>query len=300
MERAVTLPDGRTIHTLANFLPVFEDGVVCGYIVVSTDVTVLKQAEEALVKAKQKAEDATRAKSDFLANMSHEIRTPMNAILGLCYLLEQHPLPPTSREMVQKIHGAGRTLLTVINDVLDFSKIEAHHMVIEHVPFRLSDVLDNLASIMSASLGSKPLELIVGPPPDGAGFLTGDRLRLGQVLVNLASNAIKFTARGEVEVRVDRLPDVGDGRVMLRFSVRDTGIGIAPDKQEMIFHAFSQADSSTTRASGAPAWDWRSAGTWWRSWVAGCRWKALRDMAATSISSWPSNQATRWTAPCRT
>lgn len=250
MERAVTLPDGRTIHTLANFLPVFEDGVVCGYIVVSTDVTVLKQAEEALVKAKQKAEDATRAKSDFLANMSHEIRTPMNAILGLCYLLEQHPLPPTSREMVQKIHGAGRTLLTVINDVLDFSKIEAHHMVIEHVPFRLSDVLDNLASIMSASLGSKPLELIVGPPPDGAGFLTGDRLRLGQVLVNLASNAIKFTARGEVEVRVDRLPDVGDGRVMLRFSVRDTGIGIAPDKQEMIFHAFSQADSSTTRSFG--------------------------------------------------
>ncbi|WP_165493213.1 CHASE domain-containing protein [Hylemonella gracilis] len=250
MERAVTLPDGKTIHTLANFLPVFEDGVVCGYIVVSTDVTVLKQAEEALVKAKQKAEDATQAKSDFLANMSHEIRTPMNAILGLCYLLEQHPLSPTSREMVQKIHAAGKTLLTIINDVLDFSKIEAQHMVIEQVPFRLSDVLDNLASIMSASLGSKPLELIVGPPPEGTNFLMGDRLRLGQVLVNLASNAIKFTGQGEVEVRVDRLSDTVDGRVILRFSVRDTGIGIAPDKQEMIFHAFSQADTSTTRSFG--------------------------------------------------
>jgi PAS domain S-box-containing protein len=250
MERAFTLPDGKTIHTLANFLPVFEAGVVCGYIVVSTDVTVLKQAEEALIRAKQKAEDATQAKSDFLANMSHEIRTPMNAILGLCYLLEQHPLAPASREMVQKIHGAGRTLLTIINDVLDFSKIEAHHMVMEQVPFRLSDVLENLASIMSASLGSKPLELIVSPPPDGASFLMGDRLRLGQVLVNLASNAIKFTEQGEVEVRVDRLPDAGDGRVVLRFSVRDTGIGIPPDKQEMIFHAFSQADSSTTRSFG--------------------------------------------------
>lgn len=250
MERAVTLPDGKTIHTLANFLPVFEEDVVCGYIVVSTDVTVLKQAEEALIKAKQKAEDATQAKSDFLANMSHEIRTPMNAILGLCYLLEQHPLAPTSREMVQKIHAAGKTLLTIINDVLDFSKIEAQHMVVEQVPFRLSDVLDNLANIMSASLGSKPLELVVGPPPDGANFLIGDRLRLGQVLVNLASNAIKFTGQGEVEVRVDRLSDTGDGRVMLRFSVRDTGIGISPDKQEMIFQAFSQADTSTTRSFG--------------------------------------------------
>jgi PAS domain S-box-containing protein len=250
MERAVTLPDGKTIHTLANFLPVFDEGVVCGYIVVSTDVTVLKQAEEALIKAKQKAEDATRAKSDFLANMSHEIRTPMNAILGLCYLLEQHPLAPSSREMVQKLHGAGRTLLTIINDVLDFSKIEAQHMVIEQVPFRLSDMLDNLAGIMSASLGSKALELIVGPPPDGANFLMGDRMRLGQVLTNLASNAIKFTAHGEVEVRVDRLPDAGDGRVVLRFSVRDTGIGIPADKLEMIFHAFSQADSSTTRSFG--------------------------------------------------
>ncbi|WP_197026558.1 response regulator [Hylemonella gracilis] len=250
MERAVTLPDGRTIHTLANFLPVFEEGVVCGYIVVSTDVTVLKQAEEALIKAKQKAEDATQAKSDFLANMSHEIRTPMNAILGLCYLLEQQALAPASREMVQKIHGAGRTLLTIINDVLDFSKIEAHHMVIEQVPFRLADVLDHLAGIMSASLGNKPVELIVGPAPEGGNFLMGDRLRLGQVLVNLASNAIKFTAHGEVEVRVDRLPDAGDGRILLRFSVRDTGIGIPSDKLEMIFHAFSQADTSTTRSFG--------------------------------------------------
>jgi CheY-like chemotaxis protein/nitrogen-specific signal transduction histidine kinase len=200
--------------------------------------------------AKALAESANAAKSAFLANMSHEIRTPMNAILGLCYLLEKQELSAVSREMVQKIHGAGRSLLGIINDILDFSKIEARRLDIEHVPFRLSDVLDNLAGIMASSLGSKPVELVVASAPVEADYLSGDALRLGQVLINLAGNAIKFTEQGEVAVHVDRLADDAAGRVMLRFSVRDTGIGIPKEKQQLIFQAFSQADSSTTRSFG--------------------------------------------------
>jgi signal transduction histidine kinase len=131
------------------------------------------------------AEQANQTKSDFLANMSHEIRTPMNAILGHCYLLEKQELSPVSRDMTQKIHGAGRSLLGIINDILDFSKIEAQRLEIETVPFRLDDVLDNLASIMSAAVGNKSLEVIVSPAPQGADFLKGNALRLGQVLINL-------------------------------------------------------------------------------------------------------------------
>ena len=201
--------------------------------------------------ALETAETATRAKSEFLANMSHEIRSPMNAILGLCYLLEREELPGASREMVLRIQGAGSTLLGIINDVLDLSKIEAHRLELERAPFRLSEVLDNLASIMASSLGHKPLELVVGPVPESAEHLVGDSLRLSQVLVNLASNAIKFTAHGEVVVSVDRVDDgAAPDRVTLRFTVRDTGIGIAQDKQAQIFEAFSQADSSTTRQYG--------------------------------------------------
>lgn len=197
------------------------------------------------------AETATRAKSEFLANMSHEIRSPMNAILGLCYLLEREEMPPAPREMLMRIQGAGRTLLGIINDILDLSKIEAHRLDLEHAPFSLSEVLDNLASIMASSLGDKLLELLVGPVPEGAEHLIGDSLRLSQVLVNLASNAIKFTADGEVVVSVDRVDDrLATDRVTLRFEVRDTGIGISQDKQVQIFEAFSQADSSTTRRYG--------------------------------------------------
>ena len=249
-ERTIVRPDGNSGHTLAHYLPDLENGTVRGFMVVVTDVTMVKHAEVALVDAKRRAEEATQAKSAFLANMSHEIRTPMNAILGLCYLLEKQTLPAVSAEMVQKIHGAGRALLGIINDILDFSKIEAQRLDIEHVSFRLSDVLDNLASIMASSLGKKALELVVASPPAGVDFLRGDSLRLGQVLINLAGNAIKFTDTGEVAVRVERGPDDAAGRVMLRFSVRDTGIGIPKDKQQLIFHAFSQADSSTTRNFG--------------------------------------------------
>ncbi|MCC7219499.1 MAG: PAS domain S-box protein [Candidatus Contendobacter sp.] len=197
------------------------------------------------------AEQASRAKSDFLANMNHEIRTPMNAILGLAYLLEKQSLTAVTRGMVQKIHTAGRNLLVIINDILDFSKIEAHRLEIEHVPFRLSDVLDHLASIRSAAVGGKNIEVVVGPAPPGAEFLKGDPLRLGQILINLAGNAIKFTEAGEVVVNITQISvNQSDNRAILQFSVRDTGIGIPLDKQQAIFNAFMQADNSTTRSFG--------------------------------------------------
>ncbi len=202
-----------------------------------------------LRQATHVAEQANRAKSEFLANMSHEIRTPMNAVLGLCYLLEKQDLAAVSRDMVHKIHNAGRSLLGIINDILDFSKIEANRLVIESVPFRLTDVLDNLANIMASAVGDKPVEVVVSPVPPGTDYLKGDALRLGQVLINLAGNAIKFTESGEVVVSTE-LIDMDSETARLRFTVRDTGIGIAPDKQASIFNAFTQANTSTTRSFG--------------------------------------------------
>ena len=195
------------------------------------------------------AEAASAAKGQFLANMSHEIRTPMNAILGLVYLLQSRPLGAAEQDMVQKIHNAGRSLLGIINDILDVSKIDAGRLEIEHAPFQLGDVLDNVAAIMSAAIGESHVELIVDPVPAGANFLKGDALRLGQILINLVGNAIKFTTAGEVVLTVS-LVAARSAEVDLRFAVRDTGIGIAAEKQEAIFTAFAQADGSTTRRFG--------------------------------------------------
>jgi len=192
---------------------------------------------------------ATRAKDDFLSNMSHEIRTPLNAILGLAYLLDSHTLAHEERDLVRKIRGAGRLLLGIISDILDYSKIEAGRLDLEHAPFHLSDVLDGVAAIMSTTVGDKEIELTVDAVPPGAESLIGDALRLGQVLNNLVSNAIKFTERGAVSLHVTQLADDGPG-MHLRFAVCDTGIGIPSDKQALIFDAFSQADSSTTRKFG--------------------------------------------------
>ncbi|MGM9515576.1 CHASE domain-containing protein [Roseateles sp. DB2] len=206
------------------------------------------QLQDAVVAAEQ----ANLAKSAFLSNMSHEIRTPLNAILGLAYLLQQQRLDGETGEMVGKIHSAGRGLLGIVNDILDFSKIEAERLDLEHAPFRLSDVLDNLASIMAPMVGARPVELLIGHAPTGADYLIGDALRLGQVLTNLLGNALKFTHSGEVVLDIRRLDvDTGtDAPRVLRFSVRDTGIGIPLDKQASIFDAFNQADNSTTRSYG--------------------------------------------------
>ena len=215
---------------------------------VATRTGELQVANTALEARTVEAEAANRAKADFLANMSHEIRTPMNGIMGLAYLLEQRRLDADAADLVRKIRNAGRSLQAIINDILDLSKIEAGRLEIERVPFDLSDVLDNLASIMAASAGDKDVELTIAPPPR-IGQLVGDSLRLEQVLINLTGNAIKFTTRGAVSIDLTLLEHV-DNRALLRFAVIDTGIGIAEDKLQHIFSAFSQADSSTTRRYG--------------------------------------------------
>jgi signal transduction histidine kinase/CheY-like chemotaxis protein len=208
----------------------------------------LQVANTALEARTVEAEAANRAKADFLANMSHEIRTPMNGILGLAYLLEQRQLDSDAADLVRKIRNAGRSLQAIINDILDLSKIEAGRLEIERVPFDLSDVLDNLASIMAASAGDKDVELTIAPPPR-IGQLVGDSLRLEQVLINLTGNAIKFTTRGAVSIGLTLL-EHNDNHAVLRFAVIDTGIGIPEDKLAHIFSAFSQADTSTTRRFG--------------------------------------------------
>lgn len=209
----------------------------------------LEIANEALRTRTEEAETANRAKADFLANMSHEIRTPMNAILGFAYLLEQNELDDDAALLVRKIRTAGRTLQSIINDILDFSKIEAGRLEFEKSPFHLVDILENIGAIMAANAGDKDIELVITPAPDLNGQLKGDALRLEQVLINLTSNAIKFTDKGSVVVAIDII-ERKDNIVTLKFSVKDTGIGIAEEKQSQIFAAFSQADISTTRRFG--------------------------------------------------
>lgn len=209
----------------------------------------LQIANQRLTSRTEEAETANRAKADFLANMSHEIRTPMNAILGLAYLLEQSNLDAGALDLVTKIRNAGRSLQSIIDDILDISKIEAGRLEIEHTPFDLSGVLDNLASIMSANLGNKDIDLVISQPPQIGGPLLGDALRLEQVLINLASNAIKFTQTGSIFVGIELLSQ-SEKTALLRFSVKDTGIGIPFEHQAHIFTAFAQEDVSTTRRFG--------------------------------------------------
>ena len=202
-----------------------------------------------LVTAKQRAEEATRAKSLFLANMSHEIRTPMNAVIGMAHLALRTELTPRQRDYVQKIHDAGVALLGVINDILDFSKIEAGKLDMEQTDFRFDDVLGSLSTVVSQKAHDKGLELLFHTPPMLHQHLIGDPLRLGQVLVNLINNAIKFTEQGQITVETLQVEQIG-GRVKLEFTVSDTGIGMNEEQQSRLFQAFTQADGSTTRKYG--------------------------------------------------
>ena len=226
-----------------------EDGEPQGLLAVGRDITGRKREEEAIRSAKELAEEATRLKSEFLANMTHEIRTPLNAVIGLSDLVLRTPLDERQRDYMAKVHDAGRHLLRLVDDILDFSKIEAGRLEVEQGRFELEKLLANVDSVVGAKCHAKGVELVFEVGPDVPAVLVGDSLRLGQVLLNYANNAVKFTERGAVVVAVERLDGAADD-VHLRFSVRDTGIGMTPQQVARLFESFTQAESSITRRYG--------------------------------------------------
>jgi two-component system, sensor histidine kinase and response regulator len=230
------LSTGRTLRIVERKMA---DGHIVGFRI---DVTELARATEA-------AETASLAKSQFLANMSHEIRTPMNAILGMLTLLRRTELNPRQADYAVKTEGAARSLLGLLNDILDFSKVEAGKMTLDPNPFRVDQLMRDLGVVLSASMGTKPVEILFDIDPALPRTLVGDAMRLQQVLINLGGNAIKFTDQGEVVLSVRVLHRQGNA-VTLRVAMRDTGIGIAPENQARIFSGFTQAEASTTRRYG--------------------------------------------------
>jgi len=218
---------------------------------VSLDISARKSYETAMQAARASAEAASRAKGDFLANMSHEIRTPMNGILGMTELCLATDLNDTQREYLGMVHSSAKGLLTVINDILDFSKIEANKLMLERNPFSLHQVLRHAMAPMRLTAQTQGLSLVVEVAPGVPDGVMGDAGRLRQVLLNLVGNALKFTEQGTVTLRVSLAdPGASGAARTVRFRVRDTGIGIAPDRLATVFEAFSQADTSITRRFG--------------------------------------------------
>jgi two-component system sensor histidine kinase/response regulator len=236
--------DGDTVNTLLSAA----DSIAVAIERNRAEEETISLLEETLA-ARKTAVEATKAKSDFLANMSHEIRTPMNAIIGLGHLAMKTDLSPKQRDYLTKIQLSSNSLLGIINDILDFSKIEAGKLDMEQTNFYLDEVLVNLANLIALKAEEKGLELLFDVNTETPAALVGDPLRLGQVLINLANNAVKFTEHGEIVIKVAPL-ETTDSQATLQFSVQDSGIGLTEEQRGKLFQAFSQADSSTTRKYG--------------------------------------------------
>ncbi|MYM88622.1 response regulator [Rugamonas sp. FT82W] len=246
---------GQVVHFLVDLVPdIAAGGEVVGTYLMAMDITDRKNAELMQAAGEQRAAAASRAKSEFVANMSHEIRTPMNAVLGVAYLLGNTELSTQQAEYVDMIRSSGNVLLGILNDVLDFSKIEAGRMELAPSTFQLDEVLEAVNTVMMTNVAASGLQLTIATDAAVPRALVGDAMRLQQILINLVGNAIKFTERGQVLLRVERSANRMAGQsgdaVGLRFVVRDTGIGMDLEQQSRLFEAFNQADASTTRRFG--------------------------------------------------
>ncbi len=241
---------GDDIYFSVYLMTLQSDSNIEYYSLVLTDITERVIAQQSLISARNEALQAAKAKSDFLAAMSHEIRTPMNGVLGMAQLLKETKLDDEQTEYLSIISSSGNALLTIINDILDLSKIEAGHLLIESLDFDLERSIHELCILLIPKANEKDIELILNFSAECPRLVNGDAGRLRQILMNLIGNSLKFTHQGHIIVEVKPVSEIVNGSVFLQFSVKDSGIGIAKDKQQTLFESFTQADSSTTRQYG--------------------------------------------------